>query len=162
MLCTSLFTSHFYYFMHACTFNLACGILFWCISSASGSTSTGIVNNITFCMTKIHLWHWHKYTGYVCTRCSYSNYLHDIFLTSYIISISKKLLITVFQNKISCSKEMLWISCMDVNLGISYQKLILKVFLAQRHLARDNLQIKFFKLDSWSPGAVLFPIATIN
>ena len=34
--------------------------------------------------------------------------------------------------------------------------------MAQGHLTRDNLQIKFFKLASWSPGAGLFPIATIN
>ena len=62
----------FYYLMHACTFYLACGILFWCISSASGSTSTGIVNNITFCMTKIHLkWHWQKYTMCISTCCSF-------------------------------------------------------------------------------------------
>ena len=30
------------------------------------------------------------------------------------------------------------------------------------HLARDNFQIKFFKLDSWSPGAGFFLISTIN
>ena len=28
--------------------------------------------------------------------------------------------------------------------------------MAQGHLARDNLKIKFFKLDSWSPGAGFF------
>ena len=34
--------------------------------------------------------------------------------------------------------------------------------MAQEHLARDNLQIKFFKLESWSPGEGFFPIAAIN
>ena len=34
--------------------------------------------------------------------------------------------------------------------------------MAQGHLARDNLHIKVFKLDSWSPGADFFPIGTIN
>ena len=32
--------------------------------------------------------------------------------------------------------------------------------MAQKHLERDNLQIKFFKHDSWSPRAGFFPIAT--
>ena len=32
---------------------------------------------------------------------------------------------------------------------------------AQGHLARDNLQIKFYKSDSWSPGVGFFPIAAI-
>ena len=34
--------------------------------------------------------------------------------------------------------------------------------MAQGHLARDNLQIKIFKLDSWSPGEDFFPIVIIN
>ena len=34
--------------------------------------------------------------------------------------------------------------------------------MALRHLSKDNLQIKFFKLDSWSPGVGFFPIGTIN
>ena len=33
---------------------------------------------------------------------------------------------------------------------------------AQGHLTRDNFQIKFFKLDSWSLGLIFFPNATIN
>ena len=33
---------------------------------------------------------------------------------------------------------------------------------AKGHLASDNLQIKIFKLDSWSQEAGFFPFATIN
>ena len=35
-------------------------------------------------------------------------------------------------------------------------------FFSTGTIARDNLQIEFLKLDSWSPGASFFPIATIN
>ena len=37
-----------------------------------------------------------------------------------------------------------------------------KYLKSQGHIARDNLKIKFFKLNSWSPGAGFFPIAPIN
>ena len=34
--------------------------------------------------------------------------------------------------------------------------------LDQGHIARSKLQINIFKLDSWSPWAGFFPLATIN
>ena len=53
--------------------------------------------------------------------------------------------------------------------GITYWALIIIGLLGARFdedweydLARENLQIKFFKLNSWSPGASFFPIVTIN
>ena len=36
------------------------------------------------------------------------------------------------------------------------------VKMAQGYHAKHNLQIKFFKLDSWWPGAGFYPIGTIN
>ena len=34
--------------------------------------------------------------------------------------------------------------------------------MAQGHIAKDNLHMKFFKLDAWSPGTGFFSIATTN
>ena len=38
----------------------------------------------------------------------------------------------------------------------------METITAQVYLAKDNLIIKFFKLDLWSPGAGFFPIGTIG
>ena len=58
-----------------------------------------------------------------------------------------------FVGLINLAQDLIW------NSLFSLGKLIV---LAQGYLARDNFEIKFFKLNSWSPGADYFPIAIKN